>query len=324
MKLTTKMLISLAFTPISIALAKPGDVIQSSFEGPLNLEVWKHWQASWNVERREQAVDFQLARGWDSEGSRFLELRYTRPLHNATAEFSVKHLRRTGEWEVSEISLPAFTIVGLQDESSTLFRLQTDDATDFSGKHVVSEIHFRVLSDNSEIFSETVHPMFVRGKNQLHFENEIDPHSAHAGQGTVVVGGASISDRGIGEWQGRLVNPLLSFMDRNLLLAGSAVGLHRHVQNQEMFFVESGSAVVQNGVAQTDGDTYRVERKWNSAGDIKETDAVRGSGGWLETRTLKAGQATVIVPDPDSKSTIYFNGISAESDVVFWTMGTRG
>src|SRR5262245_6003326 len=44
--------------------------VQSTFEGPVKLKVWQHWQQSWNVENvtNPDEIKFVIERGFVEEG----------------------------------------------------------------------------------------------------------------------------------------------------------------------------------------------------------------------------------------------------------------
>lgn len=123
-------------------------------------------------------------------------------------------------------------------------------------------------------------------------------------------------------WDNQQVKPQLSFIERNQVTADSRVGLHRHVANQEMYLVESGRFIARHGIAPVSSKPYSVDRIWNSEGDMKRTNQINATGGWIEERVLKPGDMFIIVPSASQKI-VAFHGIEAEDDGVFWTLGTK-
>lgn len=71
------------------------------------------------------------------------------------------------------------------------------------------------------------------------------------------------------------------------------------------------------------GPTSPVQRKWDGAGKLMNTDEFLAEGGWIEERVLNLGDISVIVPSPNETDSVYFHGIEASSDLTFWTMGTK-
>lgn len=302
-------------------------VVQSTFEGPVELKVWKHWQESWNVETppSNNAKKFDLERGVELSGDAYVSLRYIGELKTPRATLQCKSLTRSGTWEVQPaVGKSYFTEYRVKRDNQYIFNFaKAEDCLDRLGERIVTEIAFEFLNGSTSVYQYTVKPMYVRGKNNAYWDNKIDPYSAHAGKGSISIAGALKGESGWDIWDGVLVKPLLNFVDRNTLSAMSTIGLHRHEANQELYFIESGEAKMTTGIARKKGDVYEVSRKWDVNEKEQNTSEFFAEGGWIEHRKLTTGELAVIVPNPQDRENVYFHGIEAKTDVVFWTMGTK-
>jgi len=150
---------------------------------------------------------------------------------------------------------------------------------------------------------------------------------AHVGTGSFSIELLSSLDKSWDSYSGRKVVPKLSFIERNTISGDASVGTHRHEANQEMWFIEKGEIVVEHGIAGRNSSNYIVSRQWSSNGEKKDTTQFDASGGWIESRTLKAGDFTVIVPNSENKNEVTFNGFKSvwnvDDEVIFWTLGTK-
>ncbi len=312
----------------SLALTTPGLAaeIQSRFVGPAKAKVWRHTQASWNVEDVTGSETlFELTRGLDDGGAPFLKLVYRSAQPGLSATFGSTTIERVGTWDMAPRSPAEVTVSGISKNGLTEFLVPNAAAfVDQESARFVQSIRFEVHQGSNRLFAETLIPMYVRGKGLTYWNNPIDAYGAHAGSGEISVATAAAAERGSWDtWEGRLVRPQLSYIERNTLSADSVIGLHRHEANQEVFLVDSGQATMTMGMIPVASGTYKVQRKWDGSGAVAETDEFYATGGWLETRTLKRGQLAVIVPDGARKDRVYVHGLRAITPVAFWTMGTK-
>jgi mannose-6-phosphate isomerase-like protein (cupin superfamily) len=58
---------------------------------------------------------------------------------------------------------------------------------------------------------------------------------------------------------------VLEFVDRNIVPADAAIGLHRHEANQEAYYIEKGQARIQMGIAAQKGQPYQQNRLWDKS-----------------------------------------------------------
>ena len=317
----------LLFTALSPVFSWGAWELQSEFSGPVNLNVWRHWQASWNVEEVDAsslANHFVLSRG--REGGRPV-VRLSFQGIGDSARLDCRAIVRKDTWRVEEENnTPIFASRasgGLSDSSSSFIFSGADACLDQLGQRIVTEIRFSVSDRNGATFSYGLRPMYVRGKNASYWDNPIDPYSAHAGTGLIRVATAMTAESGWDRWDGVLVRPTLNFVDRNMMSAGGRVGLHRHEANQELYFIESGRALMKMGMAPKASSNRSVLRRWSGSGGDQATEEFSAEGGWLETRSLEAGEIAVIVPNSENRDTVYFHGIDAQTDLIFWTMGSK-
>lgn len=299
---------------------------QSRFVGPLELKVWKHWQPSWNVEAETSPRGFSLIRSIDGERGQVSLTLYDQRKTELKGILRCEALKRTDTWKVELKTGREFSTVNFQNPQGDAQFIwdNSDDCVDVSEKNITQKLSVRVTDkQGKELFSYSVSPMYVRGKNQSYWNNPISSFSAHAGTGNISIATLLSGENGWDQWNGTLVKPILSFADRNTMKAGALVGLHRHEANQEIYLIESGQAEMVMGVAARVSDSYKTMRPWDEKGEKKETDEFAAQGGWKETRFLNPAEAAIIVPSPTDKNTVYFHGINARTDVVFWTMGSR-
>jgi hypothetical protein len=304
------------------------DVIQGEFSGPVNLKIWKHWQQSWNVEYQSpDSWTFQLIRGFTSDGQALVKVHFKTSATGLTATIQSELAVRSGEWDMSKKIGTALTASGQSTQPGiTDFEfVGADEFLDISEKQFVNSIRITITKTTGTLFDQTLLPMYVRGKQGVYWNNAIDSYRAHAGGGSIQVATASAAERPQFElWNGISVQPTLNFIERNTLSAGAIIGLHRHEENQEMYLMESGSAMMRMGVAPVSSEVYKTRRQWDgSSSTMTDTDEFQARGGWIESRVLTAGQYSVIVPDPKSKNSVYFHGIEAVTPTLFWTMGTK-
>lgn len=303
--------------------------IQGRFVGPVSLKIWKHWQASWNVENTTPAEGslFELIRARDRSGNAYVTLNFRQrrrgdaPLR---ARLQCTAYVRNGDWSVEErTGRESFADGSPNGESMGFSFYGVDDCIDTSEERIVTRIRFEVLSGRRSVYAATLVPMYVRGKHNSYWKNPIDPYLVHGGEGSIQVAASMAGEMGWDLWDGILVKPSLGFVERSLLTAGSVLGLHRHERNQEVLSLESGSVELTLGMAARVGDSYRVQRKWDSTGKSMETEEFQAQGGWMETRTLHAGELGVIVPNPERQDMVYFHGLKVVENLVLWTMGSR-
>lgn len=312
--------------PLSAALPL---LVQSEFRGPVNLLVWRHWQPSWNVEvAPDSRTEFVLTRGLEPRKSYpsvpKIRLQF-RKLKEEGLELVLtgKAFVRTGEYDTSVQPTRRLTARSTVSEDASIFELEAEDYLDASGKRIVSEIEFEIRRGNDVVYHYRVLPMYVRGAKNHYWNHRIDSFLAHAGSGGIAVANGSSGETGLDRWNGVLVQPQISFMDRNRLSEGAVIGLHRHQRNQEMWIVESGSVEVSNGMASRVSGYYQVGRQVDGKGTISEVPEFKASGGWLETRHLEPGEYAVIVPDPQQEDLVCFHGLRALSRASTFTLGTK-
>jgi len=301
--------------------------IQSKFYGPVKAKVWQHWQQSWNVENLadEKSAIFNLVRGFDAQGKSIVEIRFRHAKsENLTATLMCDSYIRDGQWNVKPLTGKALLSETNVDGSVARFQfLSADECLDQKESRIVSKISFKISSGQKRIFGYSLLPMYVRGKDQPYWDNPIPPYSAHAGSGSIAVANSMAGESGWDQWGGIVVKPILGFVDRNRMDAGSSVGLHRHERNQEMYLIKEGSAEMRMGVTSKKSDLYVTSRIWDEDGNMQNVNEFYAEGGWIEARTLKSGEISVIVPDESQVDTVYFHGISAIENTVFWTMGSK-
>lgn len=319
MRFTSAFLVFALFAPFAMG--------QNIFRGPIQLKVWKHWQASWNVEDvTGDNFAFELIRQ-ESPASLVLNYRTTEP--SLRAEITCDRLQKVADWAMAPQTGSTQSAQMFQNSNhqfQTARFTNPRDCLDLGGQRIITNIRFRVVrtTNNQEIFAYAVNPMYVRGPQIYRVNNPIDPHSAHAGRGQISVGKQMTAEDGNDFWDGILVKLSLGFVDLNRMLAGGVIGLHRHERNQEAYLIQSGQGRMLVGVAQqVPGSNRREQRRWNSAGANQETDVFDANGGYIEQRDLGPGDIAVIVPNPNNSNTIYFHGIEALTDLTFSTMGTK-
>lgn len=298
--------------------------VQSTFVGPVSLKVWAHWQDSWNVEDvTGESWEFELTRGSEGEAP-YVRLKYKTTEADLRATLQCRYRERTGTWENQVRTGERKEVSGENANGLSTFEFpQSPDCLDENEKRVVEEISFTVQKAGQQIYKYDLNPMYVRGKNQVYWNNPISAYSAHAGSGDIKVANAMKGELKWDTWQGTLVQPTLSFVDRNTMGADAVIGLHRHENNQEVYFMESGKAVMRAGIAPRSSGDYKTDRVFEANGKTEETTQFDAKGGWIESRTLSASELSVIVPKAGNAGTVYFHGIQALEDVVFWTMGTK-
>ncbi len=308
-----------------------GDKIQSSFEGPVDLEVWKHWQTAWNVERIEiQKPLFELKRGFEevkdgtTKGPAFLQLLYRGAKSTGLeVKFWGTAFVRGGQYDNRVEAIPEVKATSRETSDGSLFRFAAPSFLDEAGQRIVLSIHFEILDRGKSLFQYGVIPMYVRGSQNYFWKNQIDPFLAHGGHGHIEVANSSSGENGLDKWNGQLFRPTLDYVDYNFLKAGSEIGMHRHSANQELWLILSGTAVVSHGMAKRAGADYSVHKKVDSAGAEAPTNAFLASGGWVETRELGPGEFAAIVPNPKDDQSFCFHGLLALSDTFMYTMGTK-
>lgn len=303
--------------------------IQGRFLGPTSLQVWKHWQPSWNVAQESHHYQFELVRSEKSPQVRLSM--FTLGGSHYRAYLTCESWVRTEVWNVARKTGETRAVEAKVDASHGTVSFDwadADECIDRSEKNLTQKIDFRVeTKEGKEVYRYTVLPMYVRGKNAVYWNNPTEPYMAHAGQGKN--GDLSVANMMSGEkewdvWNGVVVKPLLNFVDRNTMKKGSDVGLHRHEANQEAYLIESGEGEMYMGVAERKGDNYTARRPFEKDGTLKDVEEFVAKGGWMEIRNLVAGDIAIIVPDPAKKDTVFYHGMRAlTSDVVFWTMGSR-
>lgn len=304
--------------------------VQSTFKGPVALKVWQHWQQSWNVENNSSSYLFELERGISADKKPYVKLQLKSVLNNLEARLQCESYVPRDMWsmklENSETLSVAETPLG--EETKKVFYFDSTPCVDEVSKRIVRRISFKVLNFNGEtVFDFSLEPMYVRSKNQNYWDNKIPAYSAHAGSGDISVSNwiSDSNDPQVDTWGNIRVNPTLSFVDLNRMKKRSSIGLHRHERNQEAYLIVEGEAVMHVGLSPEESNSRAlVKRAWSLApNDVKEVEEFSTFGGWIESRTLKAGELSVIVPNPNSKDTVYFHGIDATEDTVFFTMGTK-
>jgi hypothetical protein len=297
---------------------------QSTFRGPVQLKVWRHWQQSWNVEEVPgQRFQFELARGLQGPG---VVLKFRSERNDLRATIKCDRYVKTGVWSMEDHAGPVFdSESATREENLLVFKIPAaNECVDQENTRIVTRISFDIWSISGEkVFSYSVVPMYVRGPATYYWKNDIPPYNAHAGSGQISVSnlfnGESTTDR----WDGTLVKPVLNFVDRNKMMPGSFIGLHRHESNQEAYFMESGRAKMIVGVAARSSGNRTVSRVWDQAGATQQTEEYEANGGWLETRIMGPGEISVIVPNSSQNNNVYFHGIEALEESTFWTMGTK-
>jgi hypothetical protein len=332
MKITSVMFVLMfAFSAVASLRAcgeEAASQVQSRFRGPVALKVWKHVQPSWNVE--DATADgwaFELERGFSASGSPYVRIQSRTAGGGTVAQLSCSALVRTGEWEVKRQESTVKSVAASTEARDASFLFERENAVaclDVSEKRIVTEIRFKILNGDHVLHEQTLLPMYVRGRGLFYWRNPVEPYAAHGGEGDITVATAMGASRGDWDtWGGVLARPTANYFERNTLRNGAAIGLHRHEQNQEMFLVESGEAEMTMGVASLASEPYPVARRWSGTSDALINTTQRDArGGWIETRRLQPGQAAVIVPDPSKPNTVYFHGIKAQSDLLFWVFGT--
>lgn len=318
------LILSFIFTHISVA------EVQSVFKGPVELKVWQHWQQSWNVENVTSKHLFELERGVSPDGKTYLKLDLNSVMNELEARIKCVSYVPKDLWSMKVESSAVFSSQQSVESSGALKRFYFSDipCVDQLKKRIVKNINFEIYNGLGErVFDFNLEPMYVRSKNQNYWDNQISPYSAHAGSGDISVSNwiSDSSDPQGDTWGGIRVNPTLNFVDLNRMKKGSSIGLHRHESNQEAYLILNGEATMHVGLSPVQSNSReRVQRPWSLApGDVKEVDQFSTYGGWIESRVLRAGEMSVIVPNPQNKETVYFHGIDANEDTVFFTMGTK-
>ncbi len=313
------------FLASSAALA--AEILQSEFNGPISLNVWKHIEPSWNVEISAQSPpQFTLRRGRSGAGATargFIELRFhSLAEEGLRARFSGKAYVRTGPFdnrlESIELAEASSTIVG----KSSVFRLQNDAFVDAPGKRIVTEIEFEIFQADASLFRFGVLPMYARGPQTYYHQNVIDPYRVNASSGNISVASESSNTLGLDIWNGQEVAPVLNTIDSIRLDSGARLGLHRHEKNQELWLVQSGQFAVIQGVAKQTSSERPSTRQWDASGNQKQTTEFSATG-WVEQRILGPRELTIIVPEPKSPSTVCFHGLLALTDGNYLSMGTE-
>lgn len=296
--------------------------VQSRFVGPVDLNVWRHWQPSWNVENVTREIQFELIRGEDALGRPYVRLRYRSTRPGLTAHIGARIVERDGNWGVRErtlLDLPP--VPGVTGAEWTDFWFEgTADLIDRDDVRAVTQIGFTIFDHEREIYHYGLEPMFARGR---YWNNPIEGYSAHAGSGSISVATYFDAEKGWTEWNGQRVAPELAYIERNTLSADAVIGLHRHERNQEIWQVERGLFVVHNGMAARAAPTISNERPWDGTGKLVRTDEFPARGGWIESRHLGPGELSMIVPNPKQNDNVQFHGIRALTEGVFWTMGKK-
>lgn len=329
MLLTKRIIFLLSLSLTHGLLAQSFSQVQSEFRGPVEGIVWKHWQASWNVEVNRGQGQFRLTRGRSSTGSPLVKLDYRGDLRYPKAILRGKRRVRSGVWEVGSQEIPAVSVsqqVTGGDSVSFVFSDGAKDFLDLPGEQTLLEINFAIFDGDVEVFQHSLTPMFIRGKNSAsYWTNEIDPVLAHNGEGSISVSTMLAAENTWEQMNGVLVQPNVSFVERNTLAAGSRIGLHRHEKNQEMYFIEEGRLMMSMGMAKKSSDIYEVTRTFDSLGNSFKTQEFEIAGGWVETREMNPGDFSVIVPNPIQSryGEVYFHGIDALENSVFWTAGSK-
>ncbi|MEZ4816217.1 MAG: hypothetical protein R3A80_13610 [Bdellovibrionota bacterium] len=303
-----------------------GPVVQSTFKGPVELKVWQHWQQSWNVENASQDYLFEIQRGEDLSHTPFVKIKFKNNQEGLRAQINCESYVPKDMWSMHKVQSENYTQNSLTtDLESNYFVFENVPCVDSPQTRITTQINFKILNSmGEELYNESLRPMYLRGKKQNYWDNEIPAYSAHAGEGEISVANGLNAENGQDTWGETLVRPTLNFVDRNRMKKDSFIGLHRHEKNQEAYLIEEGQATMIVGVAyKIQGSDERVTRKWSLAGDTQETSQFSANGGWIEERSMSPGQISVIVPNPDRASTVYFHGIKAEEDTVFFTMGTK-
>lgn len=308
-----------------------GDKIQSSFEGPVELEVWKHWQSAWNVERIEiQKPVFELKRGFEEpkdgsvNGPAFVQLLYRgAKASGLEVKFWGKAFVRGGQYDNRVEAIPEVKALSQEGADGSVFRFLAPGFLDEPGQRIVLAIHFEISDRGKSLFNYGVLPMVVRGKHNYFWKNQIDPFLAHGGHGQIQVANSASGETGLDTWNGQLFRPVVDYIDFNELAAGSEIGMHRHERNQELWLIQKGSVVVSHGMAKRAGADYPVQKKVDSSGAHSATNAFLASGGWIETRELGPGEFAAIVPDPKDDQSFCFHGLLALSDTEMVTMGAK-
>lgn len=294
---------------------------QSRFVGPVDLNVWRHWQPSWNVENVTQGIRFELIRGEDGLRRAYVRLRYRDAKPTLKARIGARVLERDGTWGVREKIVDLGPVDGVAGPEWTDFWFEgATDLIDQDDVRVVTQIGFGIYDDEREVYHYGLEPMFARGR---YWNNPIEGYSAHAGSGAISVETLFDAEKGWKVWNGQVVGPELGYIERNKLEKDAVIGLHRHERNQEVWQVESGLFVVHNGMAARSGPNASVERPWDSAGKMVRTDQFPARGGWIESRHLGPGELSIIVPNPNQSDNVQFHGIRAVTDGIFWTMGKK-
>lgn len=304
--------------------------LQSRFTGPVRLKVWKHWQASWNVDLDLSASpEFILSRGFleKDDGTKTPVIRLEMLMLDEgglRVRFTGEAFHRAGEYETRRGPIASVEATGIVQPMSTVFEVEAPEFVDESGKRIVTEIQFELLRGDQRLYHYRLLPMYVRGAVNHYWENQIDPYSAHAGSGKNSVANGSSGETGLDIWDGQLVKPTLEFIDRNTLSAGSRIGLHRHERNQEMWLIEKGQAWIYNGVASRTSENYQAPRIQNSKAELAEVAQFDAGGGWIEQRLLSEGEYSVIVPTPNDAMKVCFHGLrAAAEETKTFTMGTK-
>ena len=297
---------------------------QSSFTGPIQIKVWKHWQQSWNVENvTAENYQFTLVRGI---GSSEVILKYRTTETSLNASIKCEGYIKTDKWSMQvREGTNQTTSSGIRDGQFIILKFPSNtECVDSEGLRIVTKISFQISRPSGQkIYDYSLVPMYVRGKDTYYWKNDISSYSAHAGTGQISVSNLFSGEKNIDLWNGILVKPILNFVDRNTMTTGSFIGLHRHENNQEAYFMESGEAKMIVGLVSRSTPDRRVHRKWEENGSAQETDEFSAEGGWVESRVLKPGEVSVIVPSANQPNAVYFHGIQAIQNSVFWTMGTK-
>ncbi|MEZ4749357.1 MAG: hypothetical protein R3B54_01650 [Bdellovibrionota bacterium] len=298
--------------------------VQSTFTGPASLKVWQHWQQSWNVEDVTAGEwKFKLTRGMDGP-TPFVSLEYKSSDKELKATVQCRYRERTDVWQNQIAEGKEKQVQSRSGGDVATFEFKNfADCVDQNEKRIVESIKFKIEKGDKTIYEYSLTPMYVRGKNQVYWDNPIAAYSAHAGSGKIRVATAMSAEAKWDKWQGILVKPVLEFVDRNTMEAEAFIGLHRHEAHQEAYFIESGEAVMLSGVSARSGENYKTLRQWDEKGATQETTQFDAEGGWVESRNLSSGEVSVVVPNPENKDAVYFHGIRAVKDTVFWTMGSK-
>jgi mannose-6-phosphate isomerase-like protein (cupin superfamily) len=322
----TKITLLALATSLQLTQAVQADV-QSVFRAPVNLKVWQHYQPSWNVENvSAQNHLVEVERGYRAD-TPYLQIRYKSTLKTLTAEVGSEAYVPEGQWDVKTQSSPTYKIPLSRLEGPwAVFELfPAPEFVDSPHHQIVTKIRLKVLSDSGvPVYQQEFLPMYVRSQSQNYWTHKIPAYNAHAGEGNIAVSKLTEAEKGFDRWDGVLVKPVLNFVDRDTLSAGSVIGLHRHEHNQEMYLLESGRAVMSMGVAEKiAGSDHSVMRKWSENGETQEVPEFEATGGWIEERVISSAELTVIVPNHENANRVTFHGITALSDSVLWTLGTK-